>query len=195
MFMKAAKRLTALMAEQGIITQDRQTVCCWGLSHILDTLFNSAVFAVIGIAAGMLPETVIFTAAYMFLRVYAGGFHASTPFRCFVLSVMICILSLMVITAAESHMEISLICSMAAAAVIALLLPVEDMHKPLSVTDRKRYRRKGLLIMAAETALSAVFYRAGFHTMVCAVGTAWHVLALILIAGMAKNAIHNVKAI
>lgn len=86
MFEEASNRITVWLSKTKIISSDQEVVCKWGMTHILDTLFNIATFTAIGLLFRMLPETAVFTVAYIPLRSFAGGYHAKTPFRCWVIS-------------------------------------------------------------------------------------------------------------
>ena len=81
MFKGTAIKITDAMISHGIISADSQVVCSWGMTHILDTLLNLAIYAVIGLIFDMLPEAALFTVSYILLRIWAGGYHAYTPLR------------------------------------------------------------------------------------------------------------------
>lgn len=51
----------------------------------------------IGFTFGMVWQSVLFTAAYMTLRVYAGGYHAPTQLRCYILSFIMVVTALLLI--------------------------------------------------------------------------------------------------
>lgn len=95
MFEEASNRITAWLSKIKIISSDQEVVCKWGMTHILDTLFNIATFTAIGLLFRMLPETAVFTVAYIPLRSFAGGYHAKTPFRCWVISNFLLIAALL----------------------------------------------------------------------------------------------------
>ena len=75
MFEEASNRITAWLSKIKIISSDQEVVCKWGMTHILDTLFNIATFTAIGLLFRMLPETAVFTVAYIPLRSFAGVAH------------------------------------------------------------------------------------------------------------------------
>ncbi|MBR1822835.1 MAG: accessory gene regulator B family protein [Ruminococcus sp.] len=186
MFTRTAYKITEAMAVHGVISAERKTVCSWGMCHILDSLFNLAIFSVIGILCHMLPETAVFTVSYICLRVYAGGFHASTPVRCSVISDIVLIAALRDIRFAEQHTTAFVVCSAAAVTVILILMPVADIRKPLDGRDRRRYRRKGAVILSAEVIASVTLYAVG-SGIYAAVAAAWQMLAAVLIVGCIKN--------
>ena len=49
MFEEASNRITAWLSKIKIISSDQEVVCKWGMTHILDTLFNIATFTAIGL--------------------------------------------------------------------------------------------------------------------------------------------------
>ena len=137
MFEKVAFHITEWMENNRIIEHDRMVVVKWGISNILDTLFNLSTFLIIGILMHMPLETVIFTLGYIPLRSYAGGYHAKKPFRCWVLSDVILLTALLCICYLSRYPFI--IWSLAILSVILLIIPmpVSDIHKPLS--DEVKY--------------------------------------------------------
>lgn len=57
MFEEASNRITVWLSKTKIISSDQEVVCKWGMTHILDTLFNIATFTAIGLLFRMLPAT------------------------------------------------------------------------------------------------------------------------------------------
>ena len=70
MFEEASNRITVWLSKTKIISSDQEVVCKWGMTHILDTLFNIATFTAIGLLFRMLPETAVFTVAYISMLGY-----------------------------------------------------------------------------------------------------------------------------
>lgn len=80
-----ASKMTACGA---IHPEDRETyeygiyVLSTSMLHIITVLF-------IGIAFRMVPESIVFYGSYALLRKFAGGYHAGTPVRCYLLSLIV----------------------------------------------------------------------------------------------------------
>ena len=132
MFENVALHITEWMENNRIIEHDRRVVVKWGIRNILDTLFNIATFLIIGVLMHMLIETIVFTLGYIPLRSYAGGYHAKTPFKCWILSNFILLIALLCVHYLSRYPFI--FWSLAILSVISLiiLMPVSDIHKPLS---------------------------------------------------------------
>ena len=132
------------MIRHGMADESRKTVYVWGLSYILNTIFNISLFALTGIITGMLAETVLFTAAYIALRIYAGGFHASTPLRCCVFSLLLLSGALVMVSYAAKMGMIFYVLTAMSVLTITFMSPVGSENKPLSSAECEKYRRKAV---------------------------------------------------
>lgn len=154
MFLKIADNIVKWMLSNHIIEENKVVICKWGISHILDTIFNIVTFLIIGILLKMPFETIMFTIGYIPLRIYAGGYHAKTPFRCWCLSNIILTVSLVLVQNAKKFYIAFCILSLIAVMVLIILMPVEDLHKPLDQNDRKKYKKCGIVILVIEMFIS-----------------------------------------
>ncbi len=154
MFVKLADTIAKWMLNNQIIEENKAVICRWGISHILDTVFNIITFLIIGILFKMPIETIVFTLGYIPLRIYAGGYHAKTPFRCWCLSNIILTVSLVLVQNAKRCYIAFGVLSLIAIVVLIVFMPVEDLHKPLDQNDRKKYKKRGMAILAVEICIS-----------------------------------------
>lgn len=187
MFVKLTDNIVKWMLSNQIIEENKMVVCRWGISHILDTVFNIATFLIIGILFKMPFETIIFTLGYIPLRIYAGGYHAKTPFRCWFLSNIILVVSLVIVRNAEKYYIEFGILSLIAVLVLIMLMPVEDRHKPLDQNDRKKYKKRGVAILAIEICISVVFNLLHHNQITLVLNSIWILLCVMLILGLVKN--------
>lgn len=189
MFVKIADNIVKWMLNNQIIEENRVVICKWGISHILDTTFNIITFLIIGILFKMSFETIIFTIGYIPLRIYAGGYHAKTPFRCWCLSNIILAVSLVVVQNAEKCYIVFGVLSLIAVVILIILMPVEDLHKPLDQNDRKKYKKYGMAILAIEICLSVTFALLHYNQIPFVLNSVWILLSAMLILGVIKNSL------
>lgn len=187
MFEKAATHITMWMNRNGIIESDKITVVHWGLRNILDTTLNIAAFMMIGLLLRMPLETIVFTIGYIPLRSFAGGFHAKTPLRCWIVSNTILFTALMIVRYLSSYPLILLILGLLSIATLVLLMPVSDIHKPLDSGDVRRYKLRGLCILAIEIGVSFFFKVTHQERFTYSIFTIWILLSIMLIFGEIKN--------
>lgn len=187
MFVKLADNIVKWMLSNQIIEEKKAVICRWGISHILDTIFNIITFLIIGILFKMPFETIVFTLGYIPLRIYAGGYHAKTPFRCWCLSNIILAVSLVLVQNAENFYIAFCILSLIAVMVLIILMPVEDLHKPLDQNDRKKYKKRGITILVVEICLSIVLVLLHYIQISIVLNSIWVLLSVMLILGVIKN--------
>ena len=187
MFVKLADNIVKWMLNNQIIEENKAVICKWGISHILDTIFNIATFLIIGILFKMPIETIIFTLGYIPLRIYAGGYHAKTPFRCWCLSNIILAVSLVIVQNAKKCYIAFGVLSLIAIVVLIVLMPVEDLHKPLDQNDRKKYKKRGVAILAVEICLSVALVLLHHSQISIVLNSIWVLLSVMLILGVIKN--------
>lgn len=187
MFENAALRITEWMENNRIIEHDRRVVVKWGIRNILDTLFNITTFLIIGVLMHMPIETIVFTLGYIPLRSYAGGYHAKTPFRCWILSNIILLIALLCVHYLSRYHFI--LWSLAILSVISLiiLMPVSDIHKPLSDVDKNRYKQKGAYILFCEIIVSVLFIIINLPAITYSIFITWIILSVMLVLGKIKN--------
>ena len=147
----------------------------------------------IGLLFRMLPETAVFTVAYIPLRSFAGGYHAKTPFRCWVISNFLLIAALLIVRYVSHFTAFFLLLTALSLLCLVVLMPVSDIHKKLSEKDRKKYRRKGLMILMVELCASAMLYYFALINFSYSIFSAWILLSIMLIGGMIKNGVQAKK--
>lgn len=77
------------MVAGNVISKDETAVVRYGLEVFFISFLELAAIFVLASFVGNLANTVCFFLAFIPLRVFAGGFHASTRLRCFILSLMV----------------------------------------------------------------------------------------------------------
>ena len=189
MFVKLADNIVKWMLNNQIIEENKAVICRWGISHILDTVFNIATFLIIGFLFKRPIETIIFALGYIPLRIYAGGYHAKTPLRCWCLSNIILAVSLVIVQNVEKYYIAFDILSLIAIVVLIVFMPVEDLHKPLDQNDRKKYKKRGVAILAIEICISFVFTLLHHDKISLVLSSVWVLLSVMLILGVIKNAL------
>ena len=83
------------MTDRKIIVSDEEEICQYGVQQLLTMTLNLVCTVVLGVIYGMLPESILIMVLYIPLRSYAGGFHAKTSFRCFIYSLIMMVLLLL----------------------------------------------------------------------------------------------------
>ncbi|MBQ8010486.1 MAG: accessory gene regulator B family protein, partial [Oscillospiraceae bacterium] len=97
MFYKLSERIVDGFEKQRVILSEDKEIYRYGVQQGLNLAFNFLTTLVIGAVCGMFWESVLFMAAYMPLRSFAGGYHAKTHLRCYLYSIVMITAVLLVI--------------------------------------------------------------------------------------------------
>ena len=86
MLYRIADKCTSLLIRRGIIEPQKKNIFFYGFELWWSTFFCVSFILLWGILFHCLEETVIFLVTFMSIRIPAGGYHAKSYGRCFVLT-------------------------------------------------------------------------------------------------------------
>lgn len=187
MFIRITEKVLSNMEKQNIIQSNQRSVYKYGINQMLNMLLNILTYLVIGLTFHMTLETIVFTSAYIPLRIYAGGFHAKTPFRCWITSGIMLFAVLLFMKYVTMNAFKCDIIAIVCAAFILILSPVEDKNKPLDDKEKPIYKIRSIIVLTAE--LLIVFLLKLFHnnSIVLCIEMVWITLFTMLTVGKLKN--------
>lgn len=88
MLEKISEKITNRLIRKKAISHDDREIYEYGLKQLITALTDVVSIVILGIIFRELSGSVIFLIAFMSLRSYSGGYHASTPAKCYVLTVL-----------------------------------------------------------------------------------------------------------
>ena len=135
------------LVQEGIVSREDEELYSYGLRQGWLFLLNISTALVIGWLMHELTACIIFMTCYAPLRRMAGGYHARTPFRCYLLGIVLVAAALATIKWLPWTLEGALIATAIASVVIWRLAPVEDENKPLDEEERERYCQKTRVVL------------------------------------------------
>ena len=177
-----------------IIQSSTKEVCAYGLRQIFSTILNAGTMLLIGFLMQMLIEAILFTVIYIPVRVYAGGYHASTPQRCWAFSAIMLWIALCIVKyTPQMYFWVITTLSLIACIVVFLLSPVEDRNKRLDEKEHHVYHIRAIVVMTIEAVAAILLFVFHFKQFVLVLEIAWCSLAVMLLLGKGKNVFENKK--
>ena len=150
MFQTTAQKITDRLCSQDIIEDADKELYEYGFNMLLTVSLNIISTIIIGLLFGMVFESIAFLVAYIPLRSYAGGYHARTPLRCYIISLLLIVLILLTLKLIGESVLALFVLSSIGTIICVTMSPVEDVNKPLDEAEIKVYRKKAMIILAAE---------------------------------------------
>lgn len=158
---KLARAIIQKLIEKKVLTKEDEELYIYGMKQFFDFALNVIAAVVVGFIFDMLWQSIVFSIAYIFLRKYAGGYHAPNSKICYILSVLLIAVSMLIIrmiTITWWKVAIGIISSIA---LIFLKAPVESKNKPLDSKEKKIYGRYARFVAVLEEIIVIVFFITG----------------------------------
>lgn len=184
---KLSRRIGDDLVRSSVVKAEDAEIYIYGINQILVSILNISSALIIGMIFGVFLEVAVFMVAYIPLRTFAGGYHAKTPLRCYMLSVIM----LTVVSLGLKYLSLTewvyYAVDVLAIIIICIFSPVEDKNKPLDEIECKVYKKRAVLIVIAEFLISFALKLANMDNLFVAVIYSFGTLSAMLIAGKINN--------
>jgi accessory gene regulator B len=185
MVRRISENLASEMISAGVIKDEERDVYQYSIEVSITMLVNFISSLALFLIFDRLVEGLIFTAAYMPLRIYSGGYHASTQLRCSILSMVLlmAIIGIIAVIPKESLYFGAVILALVSSLVIFILTPVGSFNKLLDELETSVNRKRSLRIMAAEGAALIALLIFGLELQAFIIGIGMVAVAAALVIG------------
>lgn len=173
------------------IDESEKEIYLFGFYQGIILLLNIVTTLVIGIILNMFVESILFLIFFIPLRIFAGGYHAKTQLRCYVMSTITTVLILYLILFLQENMGGIIIgVYIISVCIIWKLVPVQDKHKPLDSKEQIKYRKRVQKLIIFITCILGCLYFFGNQVISSVIIGVVYQLTIILILGEWKNKIN-----
>lgn len=185
--MSFTKAVIRCLVSKGIVPASDSELYEFGLNQLFFQAINIVTDVIVGLCFGMLPQCILFLATFIPMRSYAGGFHAKTPFRCYILSTAILAAALCVIKFLPATALVCLLLAVPSGVVSLYMVPVADANKPLSLKEKSVYRKNFQKVLCVVSIVAFFCFCFGYPAATLSIGVAMVALAIMMVAGYLKN--------
>lgn len=187
MFAKATNWIVDKLESNKIITLENRELYAYGFQQGFTILWNLISMILIGLLFQQVLECILFLMFYFILRIYAGGYHASSVKRCYLCSCVMISAALFVIKIHVLSIFICAVISFLSGFAIFFFAPVEDKNKTLDQKEVFRYRFFTRVILTAELVIQIISSCFRWDFLVFPISLSFFTVAIMLIAGKIKN--------
>lgn len=152
---KISDRIANLLWEQGILQDDDVSKCSYGLDIFISSIAEVLSILIISAFVHNFAETLLFFTSFIPLRVYAGGYHAETRVKCFLMSIVVYVIFTMIvrITPTELYLPLNISLTILSLIIVLAAAPVIHHNKNVSTMERVNYRKISLRLCFIETTI------------------------------------------
>lgn len=187
-----SKKLSSFFAANSIIKQEDSEVYEYSLEILFSTILNFAAIIIIAILSQKSLLTVFYLIGFIPLRLIAGGYHADTHFRCFLVLLGTYSAFLGMITFLPDILVVFATVTAAVFSVILIfvLAPVEDKNKPVPAEEQKKFKLKSrITVFVYFTAIILFLFLLSNNRIAFSLSLGILSVALSLLATKIKNRI------
>lgn len=162
MISKLSAKLVYKLIDKSVINNTEIDLYSYGFFVLLSQVLYFILTVIFGILLGIVFEGIIFYVAFQFIRTSAGGIHASSELKCEVATTVSMFLCLGIVKLCDQYnlKMVMIVLTIVAAVLIFLLCPLDTPEKPLTIKEKKYFRKKSwkiLLIILTIICLSLSF--------------------------------------
>lgn len=170
-----------------VIQNEDREVYGFGVRQGIIYFINILTLLVIAIAYDNVFAMGVFTIFYFCLRQYAGGYHAESEMGCYITSTLMMLIIATFMSRYQLDGDMAAVVLIIAAALIWLLGPVEDHHKPLDNDEVKVYGKRMKQVILGELICILIAGLLGWNRLVDAATLAVFTAGVVVVLGWMKN--------
>lgn len=141
------EKLTNYCIEEEIIQNDDEEIVVYGLKSALFMLLNFITTLLIGIIFNMVVFSLIFVSTFILTRTFSGGYHASSPAKCFIYSVILQVIMFFLLVRINIGDNFLFMMTFFSGIIIFSFSPVESQNKKLTIIEKKRLKKKSRKVL------------------------------------------------
>ncbi len=148
MLSKLCKKVANTFVSLNVINESERDLYEYGFFILFSNILYFSITIVFSLLNNNVMGGLSFYVSFMLLRRFAGGFHAKTELKCFLITVGIIILSTFPICnwLAKKDSSLILFITIIFASIIYILAPMDTVEKPLCVEEKQYFRKISQII-------------------------------------------------
>lgn len=155
---KLSSRISDVLVMGGIIKDTDRDKCSYGIDIMFSSIIQLLLILIISAFIGNIVETLLFFIMFIPLRIYAGGYHADSRGRCFIILVCVYIIFSFLVEIESERLRAAIILAGMFFSMLMILIasPVLHTRKHLTNNEINVFRKIAILICCLETIIVLV---------------------------------------
>lgn len=142
---KQISMFLALKTSKALGEKDNTNIYCYGFQIILNSIISIMSIVMIGILVGKPVQSLFYLVSYCTIRLWAGGYHASSNERCISLFIGYFLCCIVVSGLIEIDKQVIWLILILGNILIILLAPVGTKDNPIPISSIKAMKRKAII--------------------------------------------------
>lgn len=150
-------------------TDEMRELYEYAIYVLLSGIFHLISVVVLGLCFNMILESLVFYCSFILIRKFAGGYHAKTPTRCYIFSVITSVVALCLIkligNSNSVYYYIFVTIEILCVVFIMLASPLDNDNKPLNAKEKKIFKILSVVISLLLFVISLLLKWVGFDIL------------------------------
>ena len=151
-----SEKLTDYVVKTGVVSEESYAIYQYGFQIGIEMMSCFLVCFGIAVYLRMIPEFLVFTGSFMLLRTYAGGVHLNSFTRCFICSVFVQTLVLLISKQYTILLPVAWVIILGASILIWGIAPVENINRELDTDEKVHCKRVTVKVLSGIIAFALV---------------------------------------
>ncbi len=145
--------ISEVLAEENIVKKNDVDICKYGLEMFVLSFVEIFFILILSLVVKNFFNTLIFLGFFIPLRIYAGGYHANTKIKCF----LVFLVTYALFTTAiqylphEFYLKVSVLSIILSILMVLIHSPIINHNKKVFNNEIKMYRKKSILIVMLQS--------------------------------------------
>ena len=188
---RLSEKLTDYIIKTGVVSDESYAIYQYGFQIGIEMLSCFLVCLGIAIYLRMIPEFLVFTGSFMLLRTYAGGLHLNSFTRCFICSVFVQTLVLLISKQCTILLPIAWVIIFCGSILIWENAPVETVNRELDTDEKAHCKKVTVKVLSGIMAFALACMLCGMDNMVSLIAVTILVVLISQYIGMEKYKIEK----
>lgn len=189
MITRIAKCFTLSFLNTEIKDEAEQKVVQYGIELLLSTIWGYCLVLGVGMIFGQIGDSVLFAIIFSGVRLFTGGYHADTYFKCNCGMVFNSIIECILKKVLMEHLKFIGFCGISLMCILITVVnaPVENKHKKICKEKREKYHKYAIVLTTCLCTLSGVFYQSNNRDICCTILATLIIVSSLIYLGVRKN--------
>ncbi len=159
MYNRIAKHIVCFLEHHKVVDENKSEICTYGLEIMIAYICYFGVLLLLATITNTFIESLLFFTSFVFLRRYAGGFHASSYRKCHLIFAINQLLFIMLIKFLNVTEEVWLaaVVLLISTVIVFVYAPIDNINRRFSNNEYK-YFKKSSRICASIVFLTVVLW-------------------------------------
>lgn len=150
-------------------TDEMRELYEYAIYILLSGLFHLFSVVALGLFFNMVLESLVFYCSFILIRKFAGGYHAKTPMRCYIFSVITSVVALCLIeligNSSSVYYYIFVTIEILCVVFIMIASPLDNENKPLNAKEKKIFKILSIVFSLLLFVISLLLKWGGFDIL------------------------------